>query len=203
MPATGRISAAAFGLVPLLFAGFARADAPEKPRPAAADDDHPRVVLSTSKGDIVLELDRKNAPVTVANFLAYVDAKHYDGLIFHRVIDGFMIQGGGPDADMKEKPTKAPIKNEAGNGLKNLRGTIAMARTNEPDSATAQFFINVKDNDFLDRNAAGAGYAVFGKVVSGMDVVDKIKGVATREVNGAQDVPREPIIIKSAKRAEK
>lgn len=160
------------------------------------------VTMSTSMGDIKLELDAEKAPVTVANFLDYAKAGHYDGTIFHRVIANFMIQGGGFTADMKQKPTKDPIKNEADNGLKNLDGTIAMARTNVVDSATSQFFINVKDNAFLDhrgKNPAGYGYAVFGKVVEGMDVVRKIEAVATANKAGHGDVPVEPVVIKSVK----
>jgi peptidyl-prolyl cis-trans isomerase A (cyclophilin A) len=158
------------------------------------------VKLATSAGDIVVELDAAKAPKTVENFLAYVKAGHYNGTIFHRVIDGFMIQGGGMTPDMKEKPTKAPIPLESKNGLVNARGTLAMARTMVPDSATAQFFINVKDNDFLNAANArdGNGYAVFGKVVAGLDVVDKIKGVATGNKGMHQNVPVEPVVIKTA-----
>ncbi len=164
---------------------------------------NPRVLLSTSKGDITVELDPKSAPISTANFLAYVDAKHYDGTIFHRVIDGFMIQGGGFTPDMKQKPTKAGIKNEWRNGLKNKLGTIAMARLGgDPDSATAQFFINVSNNDFLDRpQSDGAAYAVFGKVIAGMEVVDQIRTVRTGTKAGHQDVPSESIMITTAKRA--
>jgi peptidyl-prolyl cis-trans isomerase A (cyclophilin A) len=155
-----------------------------------------KVKLVTTMGDIVIELDAAKAPKTVDNFLQYVKSGHYDGTIFHRVIDGFMIQGGGMTADMNQKPTRAAIPLESRNGLVNARGTVAMARTNDPNSATAQFFINVKDNDFLDASKArdGNGYAVFGKVVSGMDVVDKIKAVPT----GPGDVPLQPVVIKSA-----
>ena len=158
------------------------------------------VKLATTAGDIVVELDAAKAPKTVENFVAYVKAGHYNGTIFHRVIDNFMIQGGGMTPDMKEKPTKAPIPLESKNGLVNARGTLAMARTMVPDSATAQFFINVKDNDFLNAANArdGNGYAVFGKVVSGMDVVDKIKGVATGNKGMHQNVPVEPVVIKTA-----
>lgn len=152
-----------------------------------------KVRISTSKGDIVVELNQEKAPITCANFLKYVDAKFYDGTIFHRVIKGFMIQGGGMTADMSPKQTNPTIKNEAKNGLKNDRGTIAMARTSDPDSATSQFFINVADNDFLNYGVRDAGYAVFGKVVEGMDVVDAIVAVKTRP----GDVPVEPILIKS------
>ena len=160
-----------------------------------AEGKNPMVLISTSMGDIKVELNAEKAPESVKNFLGYVNDKFYDGTIFHRVIGNFMIQGGGMDKDMKQKATKAPIKNEAGNGLKNDTGTIAMARTGVVDSATAQFFINVKDNDFLnhkDDSAAGYGYAVFGKVVEGMDVVHKIEHVAT-----SRDVPNETVLIKS------
>jgi peptidyl-prolyl cis-trans isomerase A (cyclophilin A) len=158
------------------------------------------VKFSTSQGDIVVQLDAAKAPKTVDNFLQYVKAGHYNGTIFHRVIDGFMIQGGGMTPDMREKPTRAPIQLESRNGLSNVRGTIAMARTNVPDSATAQFFINVKDNAFLDaaRSPDGNGYAVFGKVISGMDVVDKIRKVETGMKGPYADVPVQPVIIKSA-----
>jgi cyclophilin family peptidyl-prolyl cis-trans isomerase len=162
--------------------------------PAAAQSKNPIVVISTSLGDITAELDAAKAPLSVENFLAYVKAGHYDGTIFHRVIKGFMIQGGGMTPDMKEKPTRPPIKNEAANGLKNARGTLAMARTNQVDSATSQFFINTgTKNEFLDHKVRDYGYAVFGKVVSGMDVVDKIEGVKTEP----GDVPAQPVIIKS------
>ena len=155
-----------------------------------------KVRLATTAGDIVVELDPAKAPKSVANFLQYVKAGHYDGTIFHRVISNFMIQGGGMTADMKEKETRAPIPLESRNGLLNQRGTVAMARTPDPNSATAQFFINVKDNDFLNQAQArdGNGYAVFGKVVQGMDVVDKIKDTPT----GPGDVPEQPIVIKKA-----
>jgi peptidyl-prolyl cis-trans isomerase A (cyclophilin A) len=151
-------------------------------------------------GDIVIQLDAAKAPKTVENFVQYVKSGHYNGTIFHRVIDGFMIQGGGMTPDMKEKPTRAPIPLESRNGLSNARGTVAMARTNVPDSATAQFFINVKDNNFLDaaRSPDGNGYAVFGKVVQGMDVVDKIRKVETGQRPPHGDVPLQPILIKSA-----
>jgi cyclophilin family peptidyl-prolyl cis-trans isomerase len=161
---------------------------------------NPMVLIQTSLGDVTVELDQEKAPVTVKNFLEYVDAKHYDGTIFHRVIKGFMIQGGGFDQNMKQKPTKPPIKNEAGNGLKNTKGTIAMARTNVVDSATAQFFVNAVDNAFLDHKnetPTGFGYAVFGKVTKGIDVVEKIEKVATTTRSGMSDVPVEPVVIKS------
>ena len=155
-----------------------------------------KVRLATSAGDIVVELDAVKAPKTVDNFLQYVKSDHYSGTVFHRVIANFMIQGGGMTADLKEKPTRPPIGLESRNGLTNQRGTIAMARTNDPNSATAQFFINVKDNDFLNQAQArdGNGYTVFGKVVEGMDVVDKIRVTPT----GPGDVPVQPIVIKQA-----
>ncbi len=161
---------------------------------------NPQVALDTSHGPIVVELDAAKAPISTANFLAYVDAGHYDGTIFHRVIKTFMIQGGGFTADMQQKGTRAPIKNEWKNGLKNVRGTLAMARTSVPDSATSQFFINVVDNAFLDSPSGGAAYAVFGRVVSGMEAVDAIRSVATTTKGGHGDVPTTPVLIKSAKR---
>jgi cyclophilin family peptidyl-prolyl cis-trans isomerase len=171
--------------------------------PEAKMEKNPVVIMDTSMGTIKIELNQKQAPITVANFLKYVDNKFYDGTIFHRIISTFMIQGGGMTPDMKQKETMAPIKNEAGNGLKNLRGTIAMARTGVVDSATSQFFINVVDNQFLnhkDTSPRGYGYAVFGKVIDGMDVVDKIKAVPTGSKAGHQDVPLTPVLIKSVKR---
>jgi len=170
--------------------------------PAPAEE-NPRVVLETGMGNITLELYPAQAPLTVKNFLTYVDEKFYDGTIFHRVIRGFMIQGGGMTADMGEKPTHAPIRNEANNGLKNDRGTIAMARTQVPDSATAQFFINAKDNAFLNfrsKTVEGYGYCVFGKVIKGMDVVDAIEAVATGNKGYHQDVPLKPVVILKAYR---
>ncbi|MES2719659.1 MAG: peptidylprolyl isomerase [Pseudomonadota bacterium] len=160
-----------------------------------------KVALNTNQGRIVLELDAAKAPKTVANFVEYVKNGHYNGTIFHRVIDGFMIQGGGFDEKMKQKSTGTQIQNEADNGLKNDIGTIAMARTGDPHSATAQFFINVGNNAFLNhsgKNPQGWGYAVFGKTVEGMDVINKIKGVATGNAGGHQDVPRTPVIIETA-----
>ncbi len=163
---------------------------------AQASAETTRVRLSTSVGDIVLELDAAKAPKTVENFVQYVKDKHYDGTVFHRVIDGFMIQGGGFTADMTQKPTRAPIPLESRNGLTNSRGTIAMARTPNPNSATAQFFINVVDNAMLNApNPDGYGYAVFGKVVTGMDVVDKIKAVPVGNKGGHQNVPNTPVTI--------
>lgn len=162
---------------------------------------NPRVMLETSEGKIVLELYEKKAPETVTNFLNYVDAGFYDGTIFHRVIPDFMNQGGGFASDMKEKSTRPPIKNEADSGLKNDRGTIAMARTSDPHSATAQFFINTANNDFLNhknKSEQGWGYAVFGKVVEGMDAVNAISAVKTTTRGPHQDVPVHPVVIKSA-----
>jgi cyclophilin family peptidyl-prolyl cis-trans isomerase len=161
---------------------------------------NPTVLMATTKGDVRIELFADKAPGTVKNFLAYVEEKFYEGLIFHRVIAGFMIQGGGFDTDMKQKPTGSPIKNEATNGLKNKIGTISMARTNVVDSATAQFFINVKDNEFLDhRNTSpdGFGYAVFGQVIEGLDVVHSIEKMKTATRGLHQDVPVEPVVIQS------
>jgi len=166
---------------------------------------NPMVVMETSLGTIKIELLEDKAPVTVKNFLEYVDDGYYDGTVFHRVIGNFMIQGGGFTPDMNQKETKAPIKNEADNGLENKRGTLAMARTNVVDSATSQFFINVVDNEFLnhqDKSAQGYGYAVFGRVVEGMDVVDKIKNVSTTTKGYYQDVPKDPVVIKSVKRVD-
>ena len=165
------------------------------------------VEMTTSKGVIELALDTDNAPITVANFLAYVQSNHYDGTIFHRVIPGFVIQGGGMESGMHEKATREPIENEADNGLKNLTGTICMARTQEPHSATSQFFINLKDNSFLDhteKTAQGWGYAVFGRVTSGMEVVELIAGVQTGDVGYHSDVPLEDVVLeKVAVRVDK
>ncbi len=160
-----------------------------------------KVKLTTSLGAITVELDKAKAPISAENFVSYVQSGHYDGTIFHRVIDGFMIQGGGFTKDMKQKPTKDPIKNEAANGLKNEMYTLAMARTGVRDSATSQFFINVKANDFLNytgENPQGWGYAVFGKVVEGTDVVDKMRKVATGNAGMHQNVPLEPVVIEKA-----
>ena len=159
------------------------------------------IKLHTNHGTITVELFADKAPLTVANFLAYVKAGHYDNTVFHRVIDGFMVQGGGFAPGMKQKPTRAPVKNEADNGLKNTVGTLAMARTQDPHSASAQFFINVADNDFLDFRAPTTqewGYCVFGKVVEGMDVVDKIKSVKTGSKGFHQDVPADDVLIERA-----
>jgi len=160
-----------------------------------------KVLLKTNKGDITLTLDAAKAPKTVANFVQYVKSGHYDGTIFHRVIDNFMVQGGGMTAGLKEKKSGGQIENEANNGLKNERGTVAMARTSDPHSATAQFFINVNDNDFLNHtapNAQGWGYAVFGKVTDGLDVVDVIRQVKTSNSGFHQDVPTEDVLIEKA-----
>jgi len=166
---------------------------------------NPNVLLNTSMGDILLEIDQENAPKTASNFLQYVDDKFYDGTIFHRVISHFMIQGGGMSMQMKEKESREPIENEADNGLHNGVGTIAMARTQDPHSASAQFFINVADNGFLDhtgKSEQGWGYCVFGKVVDGMDVVEKIKKVRTKRFGFHDDVPVDPVTIISAERIE-
>jgi len=159
------------------------------------------VIFKTSHGEFTIELYSDQAPATVENFLAYVDDGFFDGTIFHRVISGFMIQGGGFTADMQQKATRAPIKNEADNGLKNVRGTLSMARTQQKDSATAQFFINLTDNAFLDHGARDFGYAVFGRVTDGMEVVDEIANVKTGSRAGHADVPMEPVTIESARRA--
>ena len=161
---------------------------------------NPIVALRTSHGDLAIELFVKEAPISVENFLAYVDAGHFDGTIFHRVIPGFMIQGGGMDPDMRQKSTRKPIKNEADNGLRNQRGTLAMARTSDINSATAQFFINLKDNAFLDHGGRDFGYAVFGRVTTGMEVVDAIAAVKTGRRGHHDDVPVEPVLIREARR---
>ncbi len=167
-----------------------------------SDDKNPQVLMETSMGSVKIELFKEKAPITVRNFLSYVKEGFYDGLIFHRVIGTFMIQGGGFDQNMIQKKTKFAIKNEAANGLSNKRGTLAMARTNVIDSATSQFFVNVVDNDFLDNRGKSPdqfGYAVFGQVIEGMDVVDAIKGVKTGNKGGHSDVPLEPVVITSMK----
>lgn len=168
------------------------------PAALAAKND-PHVLLTTSAGNIELELNSQKAPISVDNFLKYVNSGFYNNTTFHRVIPGFMVQGGGFTADMQQKPTNAPVKNEADNGLPNARGTIAMARTAEKDSATSQFFINVADNAFLNHGQRDFGYAVFGKVVKGMDVADKIAQVQTHDVGPYQNVPSKPVVILSAK----
>ncbi len=172
---------------------------------ASAQESNPIVVVKTSMGSFNIELYPDKAPVTVKNFLMYVDEGFYAGTLFHRVIDGFMIQGGGLDKEMNRKKTGAPIVNEAGNKLKNAVGTVAMARTGDPNSATAQFFVNVNDNtplDYRDSSREGIGYCVFGKVVQGMDVVEKIKAVPTGVKNGMRDVPVTPVVIESITRAK-
>lgn len=186
------------GFIFLLLSATAQADETMPQAPAA----NPRVLLQTSMGEIVLELEEAKAPNTVANFIQYVNEGFYNGTVFHRVIDGFMIQGGGFSENLQKKDTRAPVKNEADNGLKNDEYTVAMARTNDPHSATAQFFINVKNNDFLNFRApagSGWGYAVFAKVIKGKDVVDKIRKVPTGASGPfRKDVPRTPVIIESA-----
>lgn len=180
-------------------------DSAGKPIETKEKPNMPLVIIETSLGTIKAELFEDKAPLSVANFMAYVSKGAYDGTIFHRVIDNFMIQGGGFTAEMVQKPTDAPVKNEARKDVPNARGTLAMARTSVVDSATCQFFINLKDNAFLNHqntSARGFGYAVFGKVIEGMDVVDKIAKVATGNKGGHQDVPVEPVIIKSIKKAE-
>jgi len=165
------------------------------------NDANPTVSLSTSKGDLTVELFAQDAPITVQNFLQYVDDGFFDGTVFHRVIPGFMIQGGGMDAGLRQKSTRPPIANEAANGLKNARGTLAMARTSDVNSATAQFFINLTDNAFLDHGTRDFGYAVFGRVTKGMDVVDAIAKVKTGRKGSHDDVPVEPVTIQTARRA--
>ena len=186
------------GLVMAIIVGLAPATGLTRDNPENKGANMVTVTMETNKGVITLELDADKAPESVANFIAYARAGHYDGTIFHRVIPGFMIQGGGFGTDMQQKPTNPPIKNEANNGLKNDKGTVAMARTNIPDSATSQFFINVKDNDFLNHTAPtqqGWGYTVFGRVTDGMDVVALIEGVPTANQGGQQDVPVDDVII--------
>jgi peptidyl-prolyl cis-trans isomerase A (cyclophilin A) len=183
----------------LLLAAQAPAPPAATPTPAPAPPAGPVVSLVTTLGEIRIALRPDKAPISVNNFLQYVKAGHYNGTIFHRVIPGFMVQGGGMDVKMQEKPTRPPIRNEAKNGLRNSRGTVAMARTSDPNSATAQFFINVKDNASLDFGIRGAGYAVFGEVIEGMDVVDRIVAVPTGTRGDHQDVPQTPVVIKSAR----
>ena len=183
----------------LTTAALLLAQAAASPSPSPSAPAGPVVVLETSLGRIRVALDQAKAPISVANFLKYVRAGHYAGTVFHRVIPGFMIQGGGMNAELKEKSTLPPIRNESRNGLRNLRGTIAMARTSDPNSATAQFFINVKDNPSLDFGIRGAGYAVFGQVLEGMDVVDRIVAVSTTTKGPYENVPVTPVVIKSAR----
>ncbi len=201
---TQTLMLAVFSMLLVSVATAQAADPPKSPAPAksAAPAKAQRAVIKTSLGEMTIELYPDKAPITVKNFLDYVDAKFYDGTIFHRVIPTFMIQGGGFTSDMQQKPTRAPIKNEAGNGLKNTTGTLAMARTNVVDSATAQFFINTVDNAFLDHRdetPTGFGYAVFGKVVNGMDVVKKIAAVSTATKAGMQNVPTTAVVIESVR----
>jgi cyclophilin family peptidyl-prolyl cis-trans isomerase len=188
----------AFMLITSMFIAATASAADTKPA-----GKNPTVVIKTSMGTIKAEIFADKAPITAENFLKYVDDKHYDGLVFHRVIKGFMIQGGGLDKGLNPKQTRAPIKNEASNGLKNVPGTLSMARTGDPNSATSQFFINTVENKSLDFNDRSAGYAVFGKVIEGMDVVNKIGGVATGTApNGMGDVPNTPVVIESITRAK-
>jgi cyclophilin family peptidyl-prolyl cis-trans isomerase len=181
---------------------IATAQAPASSCAAASKGTNPvKVKLTTSMGPIVIQLDKEKAPISTENFVKYVESGHYNGTIFHRVIDNFMVQGGGFKQDMSQKPTQAPIKNEAANGLKNENYTVAMARTGVRDSATSQFFINVKDNEFLNysgESQQGWGYAVFGKVVEGKETVDKIKKVPTGNAGGHQNVPTTPVVIEKA-----
>lgn len=163
-------------------------------------DENPMVRFETSHGDFTVEVDQESAPISAQNFLRYVDEGFYDGTIFHRVIPGFMVQGGGFDAEMAHKTGHAPIKNEAQNGLKNLRGSLAMARTNDLHSATSQFFVNLVDNGFLDNRTGNFGYAVFGRVVGGIDVIDKIAKLRTGRRHGHDDVPAEPVVVNAARR---
>ena len=187
----------------LLLLGLAQAVPPSAPSPTpAAVTSGPRVLLETSLGNLLIGLYPDKAPITVENFLRYARAGHYDGTIFHRVIPGFMAQGGGYDAKLVEKPTRPPIRNEARNGLRNLRGTVAMARMNAADSATAQFFVNVRENASLDFGIRGAGYAVFGEVLEGMEVVDRMLAVPTRRSGEMDDVPVTPIVILRARVVE-
>ena len=194
-------------MLPLVCLLTACDNSPKKVEKKIADDGPEKatiVIMETSKGTVKIELYDDKAPITVQNFLTYVDEKHYDGTIFHRVIPDFMIQGGGFVPGLREKGSKhPPIKNEAYNGLENFRGTLAMARTNAPDSATDQFFVNVKNNSRLDRTAGSAGYAVFGKVIGGMDIVDAIRVMPTGDAGGHENVPVDDVVIKSIRRLAK
>lgn len=181
---------------------FTACDTSKKGASNQGKGDNPVVLFSTNQGDIKVKLNRAEAPITVENFIGYVNDGFYNGVVFHRVIPNFMIQTGGFTPDMKQKTPKAPIKNEANNGLRNSRGTLSMARTSEVDSATSQFFINVNENKFLDNGERDFGYAVFGEVIDGMDVVDKIAAVQTGTDGQFRDVPQEPIVINSAKVVE-
>ncbi len=187
----------AAGVVLLVASACSASEEPHKP---AAPGGKILVTLKTSLGDVRIELDSERAPISVENFLAYVDDGFYDGTVFHRVIPNFMVQGGGFDSDMKEKSTRPSIENEAKNGLKNETGTLAMARTSDPDSASSQFFINLVDNDFLNNGSRDFGYAVFARVVGGMDVVEKIAGVPTGNSGGHQNVPLDPVTVVSITR---
>ena len=200
MTISRRIAILAIAALPAAALAQAPASAPKsQPQGCTAKGTAPmKVKLTTSMGPIVIELDKAKAPISAENFVKYVESGHYNGTIFHRVIDGFMIQGGGFTKDMQQKPTQAPIKNEASNGLKNDTYTIAMARTNVYDSATSQFFINVKDNASLNYSGPNTGYAVFGKVVEGKETVDKIRKVATGNAGGHQNVPTTPVVIEKA-----
>ncbi len=191
-------------MLTLLGLAACSAQSEEKTAPSASKPagDHPVVSVTTSLGKFEIDLDAQRAPITVANFLQYVDAGFYDGTIFHRVIPSFMIQGGGFDGAMKQKSTRAPIQNEATNGLRNEPGTIAMARTSDPNSATAQFFINLVDNQFLNHGGRDFGYAVFGRVSSGMDVVEKLASVPTGSRGGHQNLPQEAVVIESIRRKQ-
>jgi len=194
-----------FPLAVLLLGGCAAATVSLVAAQAPDKQDLPRVLLKTNAGEILIELDSQKAPLTVENFLRYVEEEHYDGTLFHRVMPDFMIQGGGFNADFEEKETHDPIENEATNGLKNKRGTLAMARTGEIHSATSQFFINVVDNDRLDHTATtvrGFGYCVFGRVIEGMETVDKIRKVKTGTRDPHENVPVEPVVIETARRVE-
>lgn len=181
---------------------FAACDTSKKGASNQGKGDNPVVLFSTNQGDIKVKLNRDAAPITVENFIGYVNDGFYDGVIFHRVIPNFMVQTGGFTPDMKQKTPKAPIKNEADNGLRNSRGTLSMARTTDVDSATSQFFININENKFLDNGERDFGYAVFGEVIEGMDIVDKIAAVQTGTVGNFRDVPQESIVINSAKVVE-
>ena len=192
---------AVLGFIALPFM-FTACDTSKKGASNQGKGDNPVVLFSTNQGDIKVKLNRAEAPITVENFIGYVNDGFYNGVVFHRVIPNFMIQTGGFTPDMKQKTPKAPIKNEANNGLRNSRGTLSMARTSEVDSATSQFFINVNDNKFLDNGERDFGYAVFGEVIDGMDVVDKIAAVQTGTDGQFRDVPQEPIVINSAKVVE-
>jgi len=193
-----RIAIASFAALPFAVLAQAPAAAPAAGAKCVAKDNMVKVKLTTSMGPITLQLDKGKAPITVDNFTKYVEAGQYNGTIFHRVIDGFMIQGGGFTREMREKPTEKPIKNEGANGLRNEAYSIAMARRPDPDSATAQFFINVNDNAALDAVPPKPGYAVFGKVVEGKETVDKIKKVATGNSGMHQNVPTQPVVIEKA-----